>query len=94
MIKCYGLIHRHLTCHKRLNNYKIIGKNSKDLSSTRIVCKKESTTIFGESTKATMQSMVSILIKNTQLSNANNQLMVDILREEGKKQQDYRWHHD
>jgi hypothetical protein len=54
------------------------------------VCKKESTTIFGESTKATMQSMVSILIKNTQLSNANNQLMVDILREEGKTQHDYR----
>ena len=48
MIGCYGLIHRHLTCHKRLNNYKIIGRNSKDLGSTRIVCKKESTTICSE----------------------------------------------
>jgi len=71
MIGCYGLIHRHLTCHKRLNNYKIIGRNSKDLGSTRIVCKKESTTICSESTKATMQSVVSSLIKNTQSSNAS-----------------------
>ena len=49
--------------------YQIIGRNSNDLGGTRIVCKTESTTIFGEITKASMQSVVSSLIKNTQLSN-------------------------
>ena len=39
------------------------------MGGTRIVCKTESTTIFGEITKASMQSVVSSLIKNTQLSN-------------------------
>jgi hypothetical protein len=46
--------------------YQIIGKKSTSLGATRAVCKTEATTIFGEITPASMQSVVSSLIQNTQ----------------------------
>ena len=51
--------------------YQIIGKKSTSLGATRVVCKTEATTIFGEITPASMQSVVSSLIQNTQMSKAS-----------------------
>ena len=41
------------------------------MGATRVVCKTEATTIFGEITPASMQSVVSSLIQNTQMSKAS-----------------------